>query len=81
MWGRTGGLAPAFAHAGPASPLAEPSTPGKGVVTTPAPGPRVGDPAPAFSLRRTFDEDVSLAESLARGPVVLAFYVFDFGNY
>lgn len=43
-------------------------------------GPQMGDRAPDFTLRRTFDEDVSLAGQLARGPVVLAFYVFDFGN-
>lgn len=46
--------------------------------STAAPGP--GDPAPGFSLRRTFEETVDLATRLARGPVVLAFYVFDFGN-
>lgn len=40
----------------------------------------VGDTAPAFTLRRTFDEHVDLREQLERGPVVLAFYVFDFGN-
>jgi len=40
----------------------------------------VGDTAPDFTLRRTFEESVSLAELLGRGPVVLAFYVFDFGN-
>jgi peroxiredoxin len=45
---------------------------------TPA-GPGPGDPAPLFRLRHTFDHDVGLAETLARGPVVLAFYVFDFG--
>jgi peroxiredoxin len=40
----------------------------------------VGATAPDFTLRRTFEESVSLAELLGRGPVVLAFYVFDFGN-
>ena len=49
-------------------------------MTKPPNAPAVGDPAPLFKLRRTFDEDVSLAELLSRGPVVLAFYVFDFGN-
>jgi peroxiredoxin len=45
-----------------------------------APGtPGVGDPAPAFALRRTFEETVSLSDLLARGPLLLAFYVFDFG--
>ena len=42
--------------------------------------PGVGDTAPGFTLRRTFDESVDLREQLERGPVVLAFYVFDFGN-
>ena len=40
----------------------------------------VGDRAPDFRLRHTFEADVGLAETLARGPVVLAFYVFDFGS-
>jgi peroxiredoxin len=40
----------------------------------------VGVTAPDFTLRRTFEEDVSLSDLLARGPVVVAFYVFDFGN-
>lgn len=42
-------------------------------------GPGEGDPAPDFRLRHTFDRDAGLAEALAQGPVVLAFYVFDFG--
>ncbi len=41
---------------------------------------KVGDPAPDFVLRRTFEEDVALADLLATGPVLLAFYVFDFGH-
>ncbi len=41
----------------------------------------VGDRAPDFRLRHTFERSVSLAETLERGPVVLAFYVFDFGGY
>ncbi len=41
----------------------------------------VGDRAPDFRLRHTFDRSVSLAETLERGPVVLVFYVFDFGGY
>ena len=49
-------------------------------MTTTASGPAVGDPAPLFTLRRTFTENVSLADALRDGPVVLAFYVFDFGN-
>ena len=41
--------------------------------------PGVGDAAPPFELRRTFEERVRLADVLERGPVLLAFYVFDFG--
>lgn len=41
----------------------------------------VGDAAPDFTLRRTFDESVNLGDLLARGPVVLVFYVFDYGEY
>jgi peroxiredoxin len=40
----------------------------------------VGDRAPDFRLRHTFEHDVGLAGTLERGPVVLAFYVFDFGS-
>jgi len=39
----------------------------------------VGDPAPDFELRRTFEETVRLRELRYRGPVLVAFYVFDFG--
>jgi peroxiredoxin len=46
--------------------------------TTP-PRPAVGDRAPDFTLRRTFTEQVALAHRWPRGPVVLAFYIFDFG--
>jgi hypothetical protein len=46
--------------------------------TTP-PRPAVGDRAPDFTLRHTFTEQVTLADRWPRGPVVLAFYVFDFG--
>ena len=42
--------------------------------------PGVGDAAPAFELRRTFEESVRLHDLLERGPVLLAFYVFDFGS-
>jgi peroxiredoxin len=45
--------------------------------TTPL-GP--GERAPSFTLRRTFDEDVALDDLLADGPVVVVFYVFDFGD-
>jgi len=41
--------------------------------------PGVGDAAPAFTLRRTFEESISLSDMLAKGPLLLAFYVFDFG--
>lgn len=41
--------------------------------------PAVGDPAPDFTLRHTFDRDLNLHEALAGSPVLLAFYVFDFG--
>ncbi len=41
--------------------------------------PGVGDVAPPFELRKTFDESVRLADLLERGPVLVAFYVFDFG--
>jgi hypothetical protein len=43
-------------------------------------GAGVGDLAPDFALRHTFTEQVRLADRLMRGPVVLAFYVFDFGH-
>ena len=40
----------------------------------------VGDRAPEFRLRHTFESEMRLADALARGPVVVAFYVFDFGG-
>ena len=44
-------------------------------------GPRVGDRAPSFRLRKTFEEKVSLDELLeGHHPLLLAFYVFDFGS-
>jgi peroxiredoxin len=43
-------------------------------------GPGVGDSAPAFELRRTFEETVASSELLTTGPVLLVFYVFDFGH-
>ena len=43
--------------------------------------PDVGDRAPDFRLRHTFEAGIGLAETLRRGPVVLVFYVFDFGGY
>jgi peroxiredoxin len=43
--------------------------------------PDVGDPAPPFSLRKTFGEKVSLDDLLeGQRPLLLAFYVFDFGS-
>jgi peroxiredoxin len=47
--------------------------------TTTLPRPGVGDRAPDFTLRHTSTEQVTLAERWPRGPVVLAFYVFDCG--
>jgi hypothetical protein len=44
-----------------------------------SPEPGTGDRAPDFTLRHTFTEQICLADRLKRGPVVLAFYVFDFG--
>lgn len=44
-------------------------------------GPDVGDVAPDFTLRRGVDQPVRLRELLERGPVLLCFYVFDFGEY
>lgn len=40
----------------------------------------VGDIAPDFELRQSFEKSVSLSSLTARGPVLLAFYVFDFGH-
>lgn len=42
--------------------------------------PGVGAPAPEFFLRRSFEESVALSDLLKRGPLLLAFYVFDFGS-
>jgi peroxiredoxin len=48
---------------------------------TEATGPGVGDRAPSFRLRKTFEEKVSLEDLLAGDrPLLLAFYVFDFGS-
>jgi peroxiredoxin len=41
---------------------------------------RVGDQAPDFELRRTFEDGVRLSELRERGPVLVHFYVFDFGE-
>lgn len=40
----------------------------------------VGERAPSFQLRRTFEEKVSLEDLLSTGPLLLAFYVFDYGG-
>jgi len=48
-------------------------------MSTSAATPGLGDHAPPFSLRRTFEENVELHGLLQGGPVVVAFYVFDFG--
>jgi peroxiredoxin len=40
----------------------------------------VGAKAPGFALRQTFEETVTLDELIASGPLLLAFYVFDFGH-
>lgn len=36
--------------------------------------------APLFELRRSFHENVALADLLDKGPVAIVFYVFDFGD-
>lgn len=40
----------------------------------------VGQKAPDFTLPSSTGEPVDLAALRARGPVVLAFYLFDFGR-
>ena len=39
---------------------------------------QVGDTAPLFILPSSTGQPVDLAEYLARGPVVIAWYLFDF---
>ena len=41
---------------------------------------RVGDRAPLFTLPSSTGQPVALADYLSRGPVVLAWYLFDFGR-
>ena len=41
---------------------------------------KVGDRAPMFTQPSSLGTPVDLAEYLARGPVVLAWYPFDFGR-
>jgi peroxiredoxin len=40
----------------------------------------VGDAAPRFTLPASSGDQISLDDALARGPVVLLWYVFDFGR-
>jgi peroxiredoxin len=40
--------------------------------------PQVGEQAPDFTLPISRNERMTLSEQLARGPVVLLFYVLDF---
>ncbi|MDH3500675.1 MAG: hypothetical protein OEM97_11165 [Acidimicrobiia bacterium] len=40
-----------------------------------------GQTAPEFELRWTFATSVRLHKVLERGPALIAFYVFDFGQY
>ena len=40
----------------------------------------VGDRAPDFTLPSSTGEPIALADYLQRGPVVLAWYLFDFGR-
>jgi peroxiredoxin len=44
------------------------------------PSLNVGGQAPDFSLPASTGETVTLSEELRRGPVVLAWYLFDFGR-
>jgi len=44
------------------------------------PGPQVGESAPDFALPRSLDAVLTLSECLAQSPVLLHFYVFDFGT-
>ena len=44
------------------------------------PGPQIGEAAPDFTLPRSLDTVLTLSECLAQGPVLLHFYVFDFGT-
>jgi peroxiredoxin len=40
----------------------------------------VGDRVPVFTLPASTGQPVALADALAKGPVVLAWYLFDFGS-
>jgi hypothetical protein len=41
---------------------------------------KVGDRVPLFTLPSSIGEPVDLGQYLGRGPVVLAWYLFDFGR-
>jgi peroxiredoxin len=41
---------------------------------------QVGDRAPSFVLPSSTGQPVDLNQYLSRGPVVLAWYLFDFGR-
>ena len=41
---------------------------------------QVGDRAPLFNLPSSTGQPIALSDYLARGPVVLAWYLFDFGR-
>lgn len=43
-------------------------------------GLNVGDRAPDFTLPSSTGERVTLSTALQQGPVVLAWYLFDFGR-
>lgn len=43
-------------------------------------GLNVGDRAPDFTLQSGSGERITLSEELEKGPVVLAWYLFDFGR-
>ena len=40
----------------------------------------VGDKVPMFTLPSSQGKPISLEEELRKGPVVLAWYLFDFGS-
>ncbi|MGI9584692.1 MAG: hypothetical protein ACR2N7_03790 [Acidimicrobiia bacterium] len=58
----------------------EPTSSRQFVGTSDGSRPQVGDMAPDFALRRTFDETISLDELVSSRPALLVFYVFDFGD-
>ena len=44
------------------------------------PSPQVGDVVSDFTLPRSLEATLTLSECLTNGPVLLHFYVFDFGT-